>query len=151
MGVQTVKSKDGKKITVTSDKFEMASQAIYDSFKQERASASQYHKFNADSPFFGYGSKDVESIQVMNGKLARANVVMAFRLWHEGMGECNNYIKSTHFDSGVSVRVKLPKVLDGEWEIDEGGIVVGGHASGNSIQPTGDEPEKTEVDHGILV
>jgi len=146
MAVSAIRSKDGKRVHVISDKFEIAAAALYDSFKQERASAqNKYYKFNADSPFFGYGSKDVEAVSKMNAQLCVANVTMALRLWREGMWECNNYIKSNHFEKDVRVTVKVPKVLDGEWILDEGGKVVGGHASGNVIQMYVDPDEVPDL------
>jgi hypothetical protein len=134
MAVIKTVSKNGKSISVTSDKFEFAAQAIYDSRRQNRvASGGRYRAFNSDSPLHGYSESEIPSIMKMNQSLATSNVALAFRLWREGLLECSDFVKSTHFNQGINVRVKLPKVLDGELELDEEGRVIGGHTNGSPI------------------
>jgi hypothetical protein len=153
MSVHVNRSKNGKVITLESDKFEYAAQAIYDSFGQERvATGGKYRAFNSDSALYGYSQKEIPRVMDMNAKLAMANVTMGIRLWREGLQECNNYIKTTHFEQGTKVTIKLPKILDGELTLDEGGEVVGGHASGNKIQlwESEREPEGVSLTDAVV-
>jgi hypothetical protein len=50
----------------------------------------------------------------MFAELSKSNIVLAIRLWREGMAECSEYIRNRDFDTGIKVTVKVPKILNGE-------------------------------------
>jgi hypothetical protein len=129
-GIKVFKSKNGKSITVTSDKFADAAKAINDSRAQERIALVAC----AGDALSDYQPSEIPEIRGAYAKLATSNVVLAIRLWREGMAECNAYIRDTQFDQGVKVTVKMPKILNGEWTLDENGNITGGQASGGAVR-----------------
>jgi hypothetical protein len=116
-------------ITVTSDKFAVAARALYDSRAQERIAMGE-----ARDTLVGHKPSEVAEVRGTYGKLAASNVVLAIRLWRAGIAECNDYIRNTAFEKGITVTVKVPKILDGEWTCDERGNIIGGHASGGMVR-----------------
>jgi hypothetical protein len=105
-------SKNGKSITVTSDKFALAASAVRDSQSQERIIMGVGGQAFADC-----APSDKTAMRDMYAELSKSNIVLAFRLWREGMAECNEYIRNHDFDTGVKVTVKVPKILNGELKL----------------------------------
>jgi hypothetical protein len=102
-------SKDGKSITVTSDKFALAASAVRDSQRQERIVMGVGGQALVDC-----APSEKTAVLDMYGKLSLSNIALAFRLWREGMAECSEYIRNNNFDTGTKVTVKAPKILTGE-------------------------------------
>jgi hypothetical protein len=73
-------SKDGKSITVTSDKFALAASAVRDSQRQEMSVIGVRGQAFADCAPSGKTAK-----RDMDGELSLANIVLAIRLWREGL------------------------------------------------------------------
>jgi hypothetical protein len=102
-------SKNGKSITVTSDKFALAAGAVRDSQRQEMSVMGVRGQAFADCT-----PSEKTAMRDMFAKLSLANIVLAIRLWREGMAECSEYIRNRNFDPGIKVTVKVPKILNGE-------------------------------------
>jgi hypothetical protein len=105
MAVKTVVR--GNTVSVTSDKFELMTGLMYDASRaQSIAKGGKYHAFSSDSAMKDYGN--AETAQSFNGRLALANVVFGFKLWHEGCEEVNKFMETQTHDRSKTYKAIVP-------------------------------------------
>jgi hypothetical protein len=106
--IKTTETK--KRVTVTSTLFDDMKEFMYGANNAISLSGrNRYYAFGPDNPLNQYSDK--KTAIEYNTRLAIANVVMMYKSWHQGVGECNDFMDNKAKDPNMVYKAVVPGVV----------------------------------------